>query len=103
MAEDNALNQELATVLLSRRGALVDVVNNGCEALERLRLTGASGYDVVLMDLHMPVMDGYEATRQIRLDPTFSDVPILAMTAHALQEERERCMARACRGTSANP
>jgi len=103
MAEDNALNQELATVLLSRRGALVDVVNNGCEALERLRLTGASGYDVVLMDLHMPVMDGYEATRQIRLDPTFSDVPILAMTAHALQEERERCMASGMQGHISKP
>jgi two-component system sensor histidine kinase/response regulator len=103
MAEDNVVNQQLATELLSRRGALVDVVNNGCEALECLRLTGALGYDVVLMDLHMPVMDGYEATRQIRLDPSLAQVPILAMTAHALQEERERCLASGMQGHISKP
>jgi len=103
MAEDNAVNQELATALLTRRGAVVDVVNNGCEALERLRQTGASGYDVVLMDLHMPLMDGYEATRQIRLDRALSQVPILAMTAHALQEERERCLASGMQGHISKP
>ncbi|MES2088356.1 MAG: response regulator, partial [Pseudomonadota bacterium] len=103
LAEDNSLNQQLATELLSRRGALVDVVNNGCEALERLRATGASGYDVVLMDLHMPVMDGYEATRQIRNDPSLCEVPVLAMTAHALQEERDRCLASGMQGHISKP
>ena len=103
MAEDNAVNQELATALLTRRGAVVDVVNNGCEALERLRQTGASGYDVVLMDLHMPLMDGYEATRQIRLDRALSQVPIFAMTAHALQEERDRCLASGMQGHISKP
>jgi two-component system sensor histidine kinase/response regulator len=93
LAEDNALNQQLAVELLSRRGALVDVAANGCEALERLRRDGASGFDVVLMDLQMPIMDGYEATRQIRNDPSLAHMPVLAMTAHAMHEERERCSA----------
>ncbi len=103
LAEDNALNQQLATELLSRRGAVIDVANNGVEALERLRMVGPSGYDVVLMDLHMPVMDGYEATRQIRADDAFAHVPIVAMTAHALTEERERCLAIGMQGHISKP
>ncbi len=103
LAEDNALNQQLATELLSRRGAVVDVANNGVEALERLRMAGASGYDVVLMDLHMPAMDGYEATQQIRADAVLRDVPIIAMTAHALTEERDRCLASGMQGHISKP
>jgi len=103
LAEDNALNQQLATELLSRRGAVIDVANNGVEALERLRMVGPSGYDVVLMDLHMPAMDGYEATRQIRADEAFAHVPIVAMTAHALTEERERCLAIGMQGHISKP
>jgi len=103
LAEDNALNQELATELLSRRGAIVDVANNGCEALERLRMAGAGGFDVVLMDLHMPVMDGYTATEQIQSDAALRDVPIIAMTAHALTEERDRCLAVGMRGHISKP
>jgi signal transduction histidine kinase/DNA-binding response OmpR family regulator len=103
LAEDNALNQQLATELLSRRGAVVDVANNGVEALERLRMAGPSAYDVVLMDLHMPRMDGYEATRQIRADATFAHVPIVAMTAHALTEERDRCLAIGMQGHISKP
>ncbi len=93
LVEDNALNQQLATELLCRRGARVDVAANGMEALERLRQGGPGAYDVVLMDLQMPVMDGYEATREIRLDPSLSTLPVIAMTAHAMAEERARCLA----------
>ncbi|MBA4108700.1 MAG: hybrid sensor histidine kinase/response regulator [Leptothrix sp. (in: Bacteria)] len=93
LVEDNALNQQLATELLSRRGAIVKSVDNGCEAVEHLRMSGPTAYDVVLMDLHMPVMDGHEATRQIRADERFRALPILAMTAHALDEERDHCLA----------
>ena len=93
LAEDNALNQQLAIELLSRRGAVVKLAHNGCEALELLRMGGPGAYDVVLMDLQMPLMDGYEATQQIRADDRFRHVPIIAMTAHALTEERARCMA----------
>jgi two-component system sensor histidine kinase/response regulator len=93
LVEDNALNQQLATELLSRRGAIVKSLTNGCEAVEHLRMAGPNAYDVVLMDLHMPVMDGHEATRQIRADARFQVLPILAMTAHALDEERDHCLA----------
>ena len=93
LVEDNALNQQLAIELLSRRGAIVKSVDNGCEAVEHLRMSGPTAYDVVLMDLHMPVMDGHEATRQIRADDRFRALPILAMTAHALDEERDLCLA----------
>ncbi|MGH6648612.1 response regulator [Aquabacterium sp.] len=93
LVEDNALNQQLAIELLSRRGAIVKSLDNGCEAVEHLRMAGPTAYDVVLMDLHMPVMDGHEATRQIRADARFQALPILAMTAHALDEERDHCLA----------
>ncbi|MBI3380459.1 MAG: response regulator [Aquabacterium sp.] len=93
LVEDNLLNQQLATELLCRRGARVDVATNGMEALERLRQGGGGAYDVVLMDLQMPVMDGYETTREIRNDPSLSHLPVIAMTAHAMAEERERCLA----------
>ncbi|MBI2734839.1 MAG: response regulator [Aquabacterium sp.] len=93
LVEDNLLNQELATELLCRRGARVDVAANGMEALERLRQSGGQAYDVVLMDLQMPVMDGYETTREIRHDPSLQHLPVIAMTAHAMAEERERCLA----------
>ena len=93
LVEDNLLNQQLATELLCRRGARVDVAANGLEALERLRQGGPGAYDVVLMDLQMPVMDGYETTREIRNDPSLNSIPVIAMTAHAMAEERERCMA----------
>ena len=92
LVEDNALNQQLASELLSRRGARVEVAAHGREALERLRRPGAA-YDVVLMDLQMPVMDGYQATEAIRQDPNLRSLPVLAMTAHAMVEERERCLA----------
>ena len=93
LVEDNPLNQQLAIELLTRRGASVTLVGNGSEAVEHLRMTGPTAFDVVLMDLHMPVMDGREATRQIRADERFRQLPILAMTAHALDEEREQCLA----------
>ena len=92
LVEDNALNQQLASELLSRQGAEVTVAVHGQAALERLRAPGAA-FDVVLMDLQMPVMDGYQATRLMREDPSLSTLPVLAMTAHAMVEERERCLA----------
>ncbi|MBH2016092.1 MAG: response regulator [Burkholderiales bacterium] len=92
LVEDNAMNQQLASELLSRRGARVDVAGHGREALTLLRRPGAA-YDVVLMDLQMPVMDGYQATEAIRQDPDLRGLPVLAMTAHAMVEERERCLA----------
>ena len=88
VAEDNLVNQQVAMGLLERWGCDVTVVANGIEALESLE---ESIPDLVLMDVQMPGMDGLEATERIRRDPRFSSIPILALTAHVLPEERQKC------------
>ncbi|MBS0445726.1 MAG: response regulator [Proteobacteria bacterium] len=103
LVEDNALNQELAVELLRRRGARVDVAANGLEAVERLAARGPTAFDVVLMDLQMPVLDGIEATRRLRAMPGFERLPVYAITAHALADERQRCLAAGMQGHIAKP
>ena len=103
LVEDNAINRELAVELLQGRGAQVAVAVNGLEGLERLRADGADAFDVVLMDLQMPVMDGYTAVRELRQLPAFDRLPVLAMTASALAEERARCLAAGMQGHIAKP
>jgi two-component system, sensor histidine kinase and response regulator len=93
LAEDNEINQQIAVELLESAGAQVAVANNGRQAVEMLAAGGPQAYDAVLMDLQMPEMDGIEATRRIRADARFAKLPIIAMTAHAMVEERERCSA----------
>jgi PAS domain S-box-containing protein len=90
LVEDNDFNQLVATELLSLLGVEVTLAENGQKALDLIR---SRAFDAVLMDLQMPVMDGYEATRQLRADPAFNELPVLAMTAHAMVQERERCQA----------
>jgi two-component system sensor histidine kinase/response regulator len=89
LVEDNALNQEVATALLEDVGLVVDVAENGAVALDKL-VVGA--YDLVLMDMQMPVMDGVNATRAIRRQPQHDTLPIVAMTANALSGDREICL-----------
>ncbi|WP_326535515.1 PAS domain-containing hybrid sensor histidine kinase/response regulator [Pseudorhodoferax sp.] len=91
LAEDNEINQEIALELLQSAGAVVRVAGNGRAALELLAQDGA--FDAVLMDMQMPVMDGLEATQHIRADPRHAKLPVIAMTAHAMVEERARCLA----------
>jgi signal transduction histidine kinase/DNA-binding response OmpR family regulator len=94
LAEDNAINQQIAVELLEGVGVSVDVANNGREAVEKLLATaGDVPYDLVLMDLQMPEMDGYQATARIRAERRLAELPIVAMTAHAMAEERDRCLA----------
>jgi two-component system sensor histidine kinase/response regulator len=91
LVEDHPLNQELACELLRRAGLDVTVANHGREALERL--AADAGFDAVLMDCQMPVMDGYTATETLRADPRWRDLPVIAMTASALAEDRDRAFA----------
>ncbi|MDB5896327.1 MAG: hypothetical protein JWQ88_3858, partial [Rhodoferax sp.] len=90
LVEDNEINQELATDLLHNAGAEVLVAYNGQEAIDILALQTV---DAVLMDCQMPVMDGYTATRLLREDPRFAKLPIIAMTANAMSQDRERVLA----------
>ena len=90
LVEDNDLNQEVATELLRGVGLVVDVADNGQIAVEKVQ---AAAYDIVLMDMQMPVMDGLSATRTIRTMPQFKELPIVAMTANAMQQDREACRA----------
>jgi signal transduction histidine kinase/CheY-like chemotaxis protein/HAMP domain-containing protein len=93
LTEDNEINQQIAVELLEGVGARVDVADHGGQAVEKL-LGGAfpPPYDVVLMDLQMPEMDGYQATARIRSDARLAGLPIVAMTAHATLEERQKCL-----------
>ncbi|MGM9480490.1 response regulator [Roseateles sp. NT4] len=103
LVEDHPVNQEIALRLLSSRGAQVDVAANGQEGLDRLLARGPAAYDLVLMDLQMPVLDGLSATRKLRELPEFDALPVLAMTAHALAEERAECTAVGMQGHIAKP
>ncbi len=91
LAEDNEVNRQLAVILLSGAGAVVAVAENGRQAVEMV-LREAHGFDLVLMDVQMPEMDGYQATARIREDPRLARLPIVAMTAHALPAERQRML-----------
>jgi signal transduction histidine kinase/DNA-binding response OmpR family regulator len=90
VAEDQPVNQQVIREILEQAGMLVTVTNNGKDAVAAIA-EGALHYDAVLMDLRMPVMDGYEATRLIRQLPGYCDLPVIALTAHAMGEERSRC------------
>ncbi len=90
LVEDNMINQQLAVEVLQAKGLVVEIANNGKEAVKAV---SQSSYDLVLMDVQMPVMGGLEATRLMRADARFANVPIVAMTANAMQGAKEECLA----------
>ena len=100
VAEDNPVNQKVALALLERMGYRAEAVANGHEAILVLEM---AEYDLVLMDMQMPVMDGIEATRKIRERAEWSHLPIIAMTAHAITEHREECIAAGMNDYLAKP
>ncbi len=100
LAEDTRVNQLVATKMLAKIGVLVDVANNGEEAIQCLQ---KSSYDVILMDVQMPIMNGLEATRLIRQDPRFASLPILAMSAGVTLDEQGACEAAGMTGFVSKP
>lgn len=93
LVEDNLLNQEIAQAILQDAGFTVDTADDGDVAVERLQDSKQGVFDLVLMDIQMPKMDGYAATRQIRTLPSdVANVPIVAMTANAFEEDKQRAI-----------
>jgi PAS domain S-box-containing protein len=101
LAEDNLVNQQIAVELLARRGAEVDVVVNGREAVDHL--FAGRHYDAILMDVHMPVLDGLAATRLLRSGFDARSLPIIAMTANAMETDRQACLAAGMNDHVAKP
>jgi two-component system sensor histidine kinase/response regulator len=93
LVEDNEINQQIARELLESVGIKVEIAGNGRIAVDMLLAAGSKHYGMVFMDVQMPEMDGHVATRAIRAKTEFQKLPIIAMTAHAMVEERERCLA----------
>ncbi len=100
LAEDNPTNQDIALAILENVGIEVTPVWDGLEAIKAVE---SRHFDAVLMDMQMPKMDGYEATRTIRRNPQFSELPIIALTAHALKGDKEKCLAAGMNGYITKP
>ncbi len=100
LVEDNDINQEMTVEILAQAGIRADVANNGAEALS---MVAQHAYDAVLMDCQMPVMDGFEATRRIRAQEQFRTLPVLAMTANAMESDKEQCIAAGMNDHIAKP
>ncbi|HZU26118.1 MAG TPA: response regulator [Bryobacteraceae bacterium] len=101
VVEDNQVNQKVVTAVLKKRGFEIELANNGEQALTKLE--NSTAFDLILMDVQMPVLDGLEATRRIRQNPRWRELPILAMTAHAMNGDRERCIDAGMNGYISKP
>jgi two-component system, cell cycle response regulator DivK len=93
LVEDNEMNRDMLSRRLQRRGHEVLVAGDGAEGVALAR---SARPDLILMDMTLPVFDGWEATRQVKADPTTQAIPIIALTAHAMTEDRERALAAGC-------
>ena len=105
LAEDNELNQEIAAAILEDGGFTTEIADNGRMAVDMLKASEPGYYQVILMDVQMPVMNGYEATREIRRleNPKLASIPILAMTANAFEEDRREAVKNGMNGHLAKP
>lgn len=92
LAEDNPINQRVAMGILKLKGVRVTIANNGQEALDIVAKSPANEFDAILMDIDMPILDGYQATTSIKRKSDWSNVPIIALTAHNTPEDKEKCL-----------
>ena len=100
LVEDNEMNRDMLSRRLRKKGFEVDMAVDGAQGVEMAR---SGGYDIVLMDMSLPVIDGWEATRQLRAAAETRDVPIIALTAHAMAGDRDKAMAAGCSDYDTKP
>ena len=100
IVEDNPVNQKLIAFLLARAGYTYEIAENGVDALQRIE---RNAFKLVLMDMMMPVMNGYDATKAIRANPKTKHLPVIALTANAMKGEDEKCRAAGCSDYLAKP
>jgi CheY-like chemotaxis protein len=100
IVEDNPVNQKLIAFLLARSSYTYDIANHGAMALELLE---AKDYRLVLMDMMMPIMNGYDATKAIRANPKYANLPVIALTANAMKGEDDKCRKVGCNDYIAKP
>jgi CheY-like chemotaxis protein len=93
LVEDNEMNRDMLSRRLERKGYEVVIAVNGQEGVE---LVSSTRPDLILMDLSLPIIDGWEATRRIKADPATASIPVIALTAHAMAEDRAKAMAAGC-------
>jgi two-component system cell cycle response regulator DivK len=100
LVEDNEMNRDMLSRRLSRKGFEIDIAVDGRQGVE---MGGKGGYDLILMDMSLPEIDGWEATRQLRALPEGASVPIIALTAHAMAGDREKALAAGCNDYDTKP